>query len=338
MRNLTKLACCVLCALLCGTLPTFARPAVEWVPGQRMTQAMQRLLKEADQHEPDADNDGVANTADNDDDNDGISDKEDKDDDGDGEADEAASDEAAEYGFDKAGATTLFGGFCIEDDPIKYGKNLDAGVRYLFVLAGDDGANDVDLDILDEKGNVVASESKTDEDNLAAVEFEPATAGRYTLRATLDEGGAHEFLALAVLREESGVDIDEEQFTAAYGDLIEVGGKLDKAQPTIFLQEKGKWAMFGSVLNAGQTLGVDSNLCAGACFLAAAADGHIKGLDLLLNDITGKNLAKETDVAEHHLVIARETSLQERFQLRAKNTASDGPSFVLMAVFQSAGQ
>lgn len=340
MKNYPKLALFTIFALLCSVAPALAHTAAdpEWTPGARMTQAMHRLIHEADHHEEDSDNDGISNKTDSDDDNDGISDKEDKDDDGDGEADSAsASAEEEDYGFDKAGASSLYGGFCIEDDPIKYGKNLEAGVRYLFVLAGDDGANDVDLDILDEKGNVVASEAKSDGDNLAAVEFVPPTTGRYTLRATLDEGGEHEFLALAVLRDEGGIDIAEEQFDAAYNDLIELGGKLEKEQPTVFLEEKGKWALFGGVMNAGQTLGVDSNLCEGQCFLAAAADSKIKGLELLLNDMNGKNLAKETDVAEHHLVIERKTSAKERFQLRAKNTASDGPSFVLMAVFQGTG-
>lgn len=76
---------------------------------------------------------------------------------------------------------------------------LVAGKRYLFVAAGCDDAIDVDIAVLNSKGNLVAAD--IDSDALAATTFIPAQSGNYKIVAVLDKairGGAHVFFLACV--------------------------------------------------------------------------------------------------------------------------------------------
>ena len=63
--------------------------------------------------------------------------------------------------------------------------SLDAGKKYRFLAAGDDNAKDVDLEIHDPKGKLLAADVGKEAD--AIVDFTPKVAGKYTVRVRLFE-------------------------------------------------------------------------------------------------------------------------------------------------------
>lgn len=60
---------------------------------------------------------------------------------------------------------------------------LTGGKSYRFLAAGDNDAKDVDLEVLDANGKVVAQDSETDP--TATVDFTPNATGRYLVRIRL---------------------------------------------------------------------------------------------------------------------------------------------------------
>lgn len=64
-----------------------------------------------------------------------------------------------------------------------YTVQLQAGKRYRFLAAGDVDAKDVDLEVQDANGRIVASDTATNPE--AVVEYTPANTARYTVRIRL---------------------------------------------------------------------------------------------------------------------------------------------------------
>ncbi|MBI1831493.1 MAG: hypothetical protein HYR84_08590 [Planctomycetes bacterium] len=64
-------------------------------------------------------------------------------------------------------------------------KTLKAGQPYKFLAAGDKDARDVDIEIIDEDGKVVAKDA--DPDATAVVNFTPKNTGKYQVRVRLYE-------------------------------------------------------------------------------------------------------------------------------------------------------
>jgi hypothetical protein len=66
-----------------------------------------------------------------------------------------------------------------------YTIKLEEGKQYRFIAAGDAEARDVDLEIQDADGKVVAHDDKTEPE--AVVDFTPKTTGSYTVRIRLND-------------------------------------------------------------------------------------------------------------------------------------------------------
>lgn len=66
---------------------------------------------------------------------------------------------------------------------IDQGFGLSKGQGYAFVAVGDDNANDVDLQLVDSNGDVVAEDNDTDES--AVVTFSPRQKARYYARVVM---------------------------------------------------------------------------------------------------------------------------------------------------------
>jgi hypothetical protein len=64
-----------------------------------------------------------------------------------------------------------------------YSVNLTAGKKYRFLASGDDDAKDVDLRVIDPKGNQVAIDEGTAVD--AVVDFTPKVSGKYKVEIRL---------------------------------------------------------------------------------------------------------------------------------------------------------
>ena len=64
-----------------------------------------------------------------------------------------------------------------------YTVQLTGGKEYRFLAAGDNDARDVDLQVLNEKKDVVAEDAAIDP--TATVNFRPAATGKYTVRIRL---------------------------------------------------------------------------------------------------------------------------------------------------------
>jgi hypothetical protein len=66
---------------------------------------------------------------------------------------------------------------------VLYTIPLQEGKNYRFVAAGDADAKDVDLEVVDSSGKVVAQDVKDDPE--AIVDYTPTSSGRYTVRIRL---------------------------------------------------------------------------------------------------------------------------------------------------------
>lgn len=92
-------------------------------------------------------------------------------------------DKANKDGFALTDNNFSIGGGWLKKDQTKwvalYTLKLNEGTKYRFLAAGDGDAKDVDLQVKNDKGAVVAEDTKTDPE--ATVDFTAPTTGLYTV-------------------------------------------------------------------------------------------------------------------------------------------------------------
>jgi len=219
-----------------------------------------------------------------------------------------------------------------------FNMQLDAGVEYVFLGAGDLDAQDVDLVIRDAGNNIVAEDKRVAAD--AVVVYKPQVTARYTMELILFKARNNvPCVCAAVILKKGGWNLTLRNLDEAVGNLVgtlkraddELKTKLNKRLD--LHREKGQWAMFGAVLPKGQTTDV-YNLSFGNGMKAFFATGDSRAIDvdLFLMNNDGTQVLKEDVRTDRDASFVHQPGAGLH-RLRIRNYDSNGPAVVMMGVF-----
>lgn len=239
-------------------------------------------------------------------------------------------------GFGYADGISIMGGWVNERASLDFSFDLLGGVEYKFVAGGDLDASDVDLDILDAGGRVVASDKGLQPE--AIVALRPAANGRFTLRMTLFQSNKGvPCVCTAVILKKDGWTVPVKNLDNATDRIINamIGGDnaAKKFGKRVDLRKApNQWAFFGGVLRKGTEMSViNLDLGFGDRLFAGAGDNFAKVVHLELNDNAGRLLKR--DPMSTPVSVLDFGAAGGRHGLRIINTDSTGPAVMLMAVF-----
>ncbi len=238
------------------------------------------------------------------------------------------------YGFDDG--ISILGAYVQPGATVAINRPLQGGKRYLLLAGGDNDARDVDVELLDDDGQVVARDDPNRPLPRAAVQLVPPRDGTYKLRLKLNGAGTACFCACALLRE-GGWNVRLEVLAKATLRLILFCNLVDERHKgsVRFHKEGNQWAVYGSILREGEEM-VASNLGLGdgRRVAVAAGDDGARDVNLYLLDDVGREVARDeapnpTPLIEHRAVRG------QRYGLRWTNVASAGrPALVMTTLLE----
>jgi len=219
-----------------------------------------------------------------------------------------------------------------------FNMQLDAGVEYVFLGAGDLDAQDVDLAIRDGNNNIVAEDKRVAAD--AVVVYKPQFTARYTMELILFKARNNvPCVCAAVIMRKGGRQLTlrnlDEAVTNLVGTLTRADNELKtKLNKRLDLhREKGQWAMFGAVLDKGQTTDVyNLGLGTGLRAFFATGDSRALDVDLFLMNNDGTQTIKEDVRTDRDASFVHQPG-PGLHRLRIRNYDSNGPSICMMGVF-----
>jgi hypothetical protein len=231
---------------------------------------------------------------------------------------------------------SILAGWVQKGGSLSFNLQLDAGAEYLFLAGGDNDAIDVDLEILDKNGKVVASDMRPDPE--AIVTFRPRDTGRYTLRLILDRSQKNvPCVCVATILKKGGWNVPFGNLDKATGNLTKLLADVDraiaqKANKRLDLRNaNNQWAVFGAVLPQGQqTTVTHMTLGQGDRLFVGVGDGNASHLDLFLLDSKNKQIKGPQGQLDTPFIVYRPGT--GTHGLRIQNRSSFGPTLVMMAV------
>jgi len=160
-------------------------------------------------------------------------------------------------------------------------RRFEAGVNYAIVAGGDEDVTDLDVEILDQSGNVVTSDER--EDRMGVIEWVPEESGDYDIRIKLFDAQRESFCAFAVLRKEGYRVKKQVAIDAAgkfFGDCNQIVAAAAENNATVgFLTGEGQAGFFGMVLPAEDSLTI-SGIVPGAGTAVMLGRGHDDAIDI----------------------------------------------------------
>lgn len=241
------------------------------------------------------------------------------------------------YGYNEG--ISILGGWVDQGNHLRFTLPLKGGTSYLFLGAGDKDAEDVDLEILNENGKVLAADVRVAAD--AAVEFTPQVDGAYTLKLTLFRSNQKApCVCVATILKKNGWNIPLRDLDDSVGKLIKA---LDVADRELqknagkrfdLRRANNQWAVFGGVLKQGETVTVNNiDLGKGQRGFIAVGDRDAQDVDLYLLDRKGGTLVEDTSTNPSASFVHEPNANDGPHGLKIRNYRSNGPAVVMMSIF-----
>jgi len=235
------------------------------------------------------------------------------------------------WGYDGSGVC-LTGTLLSKGEAYALNRHFEAGERYAILASGDEDAKDVDVEILDNRGNRLARDN--DADRAALAIFVPRTRGTYTIRMKLYDSHRNAFCVFAVLRER-GFDVPVTNLTAAAVTFIERCGAVHQLARkegggAEFLARPNQAAVCGVILRGGNSTTL-TNIDLGntSSIILSAGDRQSNDVDLHLLDNQGL-LIKEDVLPDNNPVITFRPNFGSRYQIKATNASRGGNASLIM--------
>lgn len=212
-----------------------------------------------------------------------------------------ADEETKQYGF-KPGISIL-GAWLRNGDTNYFGLPLTKNIKYVFLAAGDNDAQCIDLRIEDDKGRSVVMDKRIAP--YAILSFTPPETGNYFIRLTLLRSGNNVPCVCAMcLLQENGLRTP----IANLGDCAKEIAQWIQADKKLqanglqlgFRHARGQWAVYGAVLDKKAEASINNiDLGVGRRALYALGDKAAKDVDLFLlnnkGDIVFKDESEKSD-------------------------------------------
>lgn len=239
------------------------------------------------------------------------------------------------FGYDEG--VSILGAWVHCRDNVMYYVPLTRGVNYMFVAGGDNDAQDIDLEIQDDKGRVVAVDNRVAADAMATLAA-PST-GWFTLKLTLAKS-RKDFPCVCVVAilKENGLQVPLKNLDVCSARLMRLFTDTDK-----LLQKEGKrlefrwarnqWGLYGSVLRPGDDISVTNlNLGSGRRLLLAMGDEQTEDVDLSLLDKANAVVAEDVKT-NPEAIIGYTPEAAARYGIRMRNYKGNGPSVIMTGIF-----
>ncbi|MEL6356812.1 MAG: hypothetical protein AAFQ37_07760, partial [Bacteroidota bacterium] len=189
-----------------------------------------------------------------------------------------------------------------------------------------------DLYIVDEKGEIVASD--TEDDGTPIPDFIAEYSGRYSVRMQLVAGEqSTSFVSLAILTE-GGTTLTDESFNAISTDFYDRGEELNllSASGTRWHDVDNQWCLFGLLLEEGESWQL-SNMRLGSLkhrYYLMTDEEKMAKIDLQLNSDQGELMSLQE---ENGLSFSHSAQDNVRYELAVKNgNGKKGRHLILVGV------
>jgi len=230
------------------------------------------------------------------------------------------------FGYDDH--ISLLGACVATGRSVTFSRQLWADETYGFVGDGDRDVIDVDVDIFDPNGNLVASDRRPD--TLAAVMYTPRRNGRYTISLKLDRARERwSFCALAILRR-GGWTVPPVNLVNAASRCINKCQVFAHARNGLrFVDQPNQWTFFGGVLNEGESLAMrNMHFGLGPHIFFAAGDDHARDIDLRLTEPGSRLMLGPDNGPAPQPIFRCQTEQGADYELELRNERSGGPSLM----------
>ncbi|HHX40711.1 MAG TPA: hypothetical protein GX715_12170 [Armatimonadetes bacterium] len=234
----------------------------------------------------------------------------------------------ADYGWDRG--VCLMGALLKPGESLGVSRTLRAGESYLFVAGGSDGATGLTLSLLNSQGMCVAQDARGKATSV--VTYSPASTELFSIRIRSRAASQPGFCALGLFREH-GTRVHADHVATTAAELIARSSRLaERARGARFSQEPKQWALFGTIMQPGDTQTIPLRGAGRARHaILAAGDGNARNLDLFLLDASGRSRRKNSQPSAHPFLVY-ETRKGCSYRLRWRNTESRGASLVITAI------
>lgn len=237
-------------------------------------------------------------------------------------------------GFDDE-AHCLFGAYVANGSSIAVTRVLQAGKTYVFLGGGDDDVADLDIEVRNEAGRVVAKDD--DDDNTPIVLYSPEGTAKFSIQLSLYKSRtSSSFVSLAIMRK-GGYDIPVVHLRDAVAQCFAMCERAHAALGGVrFHDRQNQWALVGGVLEQGETVSL-GNMALEEARHAFVTAGDRDALDLdmtLVDQATGKIVDRDVE-GDSKPVIVYTTRPTTSYKLGVVNVRSSGPAMVVTAILET---
>ncbi|MEM1030754.1 MAG: hypothetical protein AAGN82_10410 [Myxococcota bacterium] len=199
--------------------------------------------------------------------------------------------EEGSFGFE--GGTTIVGAFLEEGRKRDFRRPFESGKKYVFVGAASDAKTDIDLQVRNAEGKLLAQDNQ--DDGLPVVVFTPPETATYTI--TLGSAKGTGFVAFSTMCE-ACLRIPPKRIDDAVIGMIQKAGAVSNAlmrsdQGGLVFSERD-WAFFSTVLEQGRETGFTVDMGGSHVFMASGDESSLN-LDLELRNPEGQVLKADHD-------------------------------------------
>jgi hypothetical protein len=223
---------------------------------------------------------------------------------------------------------------------VTFSQPLVANIDYLFLAAGDQDAQIVEMEVYDNVTNLRVAQDKTN-NREAVVAYRPQYTANYILKVTLKSSNNNlPCICSLVMLRRNGWTIPFKNLNDVTRALSNRVADLNKMQPGnkqfAFTRVPNQWAVFGGALKPNTDLGVNNvTLGFGQRAVVGSCDKLANKLDLYLT-LKGNAVASYQGPATNEPCILQNNCQGGGYGLRLRNSSALlGSSLVMMAVLDT---
>ncbi len=202
--------------------------------------------------------------------------------------------EKEDKGFDEK--TFLLGAYMKPGQTLTYKKNCFKDVDYTFVAAGDQDAEDVDVEVTDPQGRRVTLDQ--DEDSVAYADFVASQDGSYTIKVSL-ASNEESFVSVVMLADDTRWSHNPQNLVTAASDLLNTAATLDDIDGLVFAPNG--WCLFGAVLATDEEFDVQGLTIEKDNWVVGACDAQSRDIDLRVQDNQRRDVVMDTEQDDYPL-------------------------------------
>jgi hypothetical protein len=227
----------------------------------------------------------------------------------------------------------ILAAFLDDKKDVSFGRWFTKGEQIVLIGGGDDGVVDLDIEVTDKTGKVIASD--TDLDATPVVEFVAPATAQYMIKVKMAKSKMNGGFATLGILKAGGYRVPVDNLVEALTNLIvqceDINNKTSKT--VLFTSGNNQWAVFGSIVKADGDLTVEKLTPGrGDHVLIGGGDKTTQDIDLFLLDAKGAAIKEDTDADAVPRIVFRSEGQNTNYGFRVKNVKSKGASLILVGI------